>query len=305
MKTYNLKDAINLSIYISESLQEKAPHGNEQFPCASYLDYYFDGQEFYPWHWHEEFEIAYVTQGSVTVHINKMQYTLSSGEGIFISAHTLHSFSIQGSEKAIMPNIVFFLVLLYGSRESIYWQKYIKPLSLESAFTHIFLSPKNIWQAQILTCAKDAFLSLTNEEYGYEFYVRYLLSKIILLVLQNFHSTTQLQHKNQMDINRTRQMLSYIQTHFTEHLSIAQIAESVFVSQRECIRCFKNVIRITPMQYIIEMRIQKAKTLLLETDMRIIDICINCGFEDQSYFTKIFRKKTGLPPLKFRQQNEN
>lgn len=81
--------------------------------------------------------------------------------------------------------------------------------------------------------------------------------------------------KKERETERVRRMLSYIQMHYSENISIKQISDSAFISKRECLRCFKEIIKITPIQYVIELRISKAKQLLLETDMPIIDICMS------------------------------
>ena len=303
MKKYKIDDMFQADRYIAQDLQETIQHGDRLFPCASYMDHYFDGQSFYPWHWHKEFEITYVTQGSVTVSVNEKQYVLSSGNGIFISSQALHSFSLHGREKAIMPNIVFLPVLLYGTGESVFWEKYMKHLLLDNAFMNVFLTREIAWQAKLLDYAQEAFDCLTKEEYGYEFRVRSLLSEIALLLLENRKNMdASLEKRNRTDINRLRTMLLYIQTHYTEPVSVQQIAGSAFISSRECIRCFKKIVGITPIQYVIEMRIQKAKQLLLETELPMLEVGISCGFEDQSYFTKVFRQKTGITPFQYRKQ---
>ena len=57
------------------------------------------------------------------------------------------------------------------------------------------------------------------------------------------------------------------------------------------------------MQYTIELRVQKARKLLLETDLPLLDICTECGFQDQSYFIKTFRERTGISPARFRKRS--
>ena len=81
---------------------------------------------------------------------------------------------------------------------------------------------------------------------------------------------------------------------------VEQIADSALISRRECMRLFQRVIGTSPMQYLIDCRIRKAKQLLLETDGTILHIAASCGFQNQSYFTKVFRERTGVSPGKFR-----
>lgn len=301
MEKYTIEDAYALSACILDNMQEQAPHGSDEFPCAHYLDRYFLGQSMYPWHWHEEFEIAFVTRGRVTVKVNEVQYELFPGKGIFIGSHTLHAFSLVGTEEAEMPNIVFSPSLLYGTRDSIFWKRYMEPLLMENAFMNIPLTRQVEWQAEILNHASTAFSCLNERKFGYEFDVRDLLSKVVLLLLQNNPGMTP-EKKSQKDINRVRQMLGYIQTNYTEPLCVEQIASCVNISPRECGRSFKKIVGVSPIQYVIELRIRRAGQLLAETDLPVTEICAFCGFESQSYFSKVFRERLGVSPLAYRKQ---
>ena len=103
------------------------------------------------------------------------------------------------------------------------------------------------------------------------------------------------------EIRRVRQMLTFIQGHYTQPLRVEDIAASVFISRRECMRAFQNVLGISPIQYVLQLRVRKAKELLLETGLSLGEICAACGFQGQSYFTKVFRERTGTTPGKFRE----
>ena len=232
--------------------------------------------------------------------VNDQQVLLQEGDGIFINRRVLHTFSMAGETEVRMPNILFDPVLLYGSRESVYWEKYVKPLALSKGFTHEVFRRQAPWQAEILGQAERAFSLLTAEDYGYELRVRAALSEIFLLLTQHIPDLGNTEAKSQTEMDRIRQMLSFIQLHYTEPVSVQQIADSAFISRRECMRSFQWVLGTSPIQYVIDLRLRKAKQLLLETDFPVMEIGARCGFPDQSYFTRVFREKTGVSPGKFR-----
>lgn len=97
-------------------------------------------------------------------------------------------------------------------------------------------------------------------------------------------------------------MLQYSK-HYNGELTLAKIAESVNLSENECLRCFRNMISTTPIQYVKQIRIQKAAELLISTDWKISDIGSECGFQEMSYFAKIFRELKGCTPGAFRHKN--
>ena len=299
MKKYNRNDALAHQASILEDGRETFRHGDGPFPCASYLDCY-SHQGCYPWHWHDELEIVYVQQGEVTAAVNDRQVLLKQGDGIFINRRVLHAFFMQGEGEVRMPNILFHPALLYGTQESIFWEKYVKPLVLSNGFTHMVFRRQVPWQKAALEKAEEAFRALTDEAFGYEIQTRSALSAILLLLLEKEGEAISRPAKSQAETDRIRQMLSFIEMHYTQPIRVQQIADSAFISRRECMRVFRNIIGLSPIQYVIGLRVQKAKQLLLETDRPILDICVSCGFQNQSYFTKIFRERTGLSPLQCR-----
>lgn len=300
MKKYNGNDALAHQASILEDGRETFRHGDGRFPCASYLDCYSGGRGRYPWHWHDELEIAYVERGEVTAAVNERQVLLQQGDGIFINRRVLHAFFMQGEGEVRMPNILFHPALLYGTQESVFWEKYVKPLVLSNGFTHAVFRRQVPWQKAVLEEAAAAFRALTEEKFGYEIRTRSALSSILLLLLEKEGEAISRPAKSQAETDRIRQMLSFIQMHYTQPIRVQQIADSAFISRRECMRVFRNIIGLSPIQYVIGLRVQKAKQLLLETDRPILDICVSCGFQNQSYFTKAFREKTGLSPLQCR-----
>ena len=121
-----------------------------------------------------------------------------------------------------------------------------------------------------------------------------------MLLTQHIPDFGNTEAKSQTEMDRIRQMLSFIQLRYTEPVSVQQIADSAFISRRECMRAFQRVLGTSPIQYVIDLRLRKAKQLLLETDFPVMEIGARCGFPDQSYFTRVFREKTGVSPGKFR-----
>ena len=96
--------------------------------------------------------------------------------------------------------------------------------------------------------------------------------------------------------------MQYIETHYYEKITLDQLAEMVYLSPAYLSRIFKKETGTTFNDYLIQVRIGKAKSLLHHKDLRVTDIAEAVGFDDQSYFTKVFRRIVGVTPLKYRQQ---
>ncbi|MDD6175255.1 MAG: PocR ligand-binding domain-containing protein [Firmicutes bacterium] len=95
--------------------------------------------------------------------------------------------------------------------------------------------------------------------------------------------------------------LQYLHTHYTERITMEEMARRVFLSPAYFSRVFKQETGETFNNCLNRIRIEKSKELLLHQNLRLTDIAQLTGFEDQSYFTKVFRRITGVPPMKFRE----
>lgn len=94
--------------------------------------------------------------------------------------------------------------------------------------------------------------------------------------------------------------VAFMEKSFTERISLEQIADIAGMSVRHFQRQFKNTYLITPQEYIVMLRMQKAIQLLLRTDMTITEIAPECGYQDSNLFSRQFRKNTGLSPRSYR-----
>ena len=92
----------------------------------------------------------------------------------------------------------------------------------------------------------------------------------------------------------------YINANYSKRITLDDVAKEVYLSRSYISTVFKEEMGISLTEYIRDVRIEKSKLLLLDNKIRIIDISGLCGFEDQSYFTKVFHKAVGVTPKKFR-----
>ncbi len=96
----------------------------------------------------------------------------------------------------------------------------------------------------------------------------------------------------------------YMQTHFHEKITLEQVAQRVFLSPSYFSRVFKRELGQPFSGFLNSLRIKKSKELLQSTQLKLIDIALAVGFDDQSYFTKIFKKEMGITPFQYRARNQ-
>ena len=193
--------------------------------------------------------------------------------------------------------------LVGGSPESAIWHNYVQPLTDDVTMPYLHLAPKVAWQQQALEAIETAWQACVGDEPGYELQVRNQLSQLLWLLISNREAVkARPSEKALRDSERIKIMLNFIHNHHDEELDTMTIAQSANISVSECLRCFHNTIHTTPIQYVKQYRIQQAARLLTTTDKKIMDIGRQCGFQEMSYFSRIFREVMGCGPREYRKK---
>ena len=286
------------SAVISPDGKEIKQHGTPDFPCGCYGR--VDGIQV-PWHWHEEYECTVLQQGEAYYNTPQGLFSLHAGDGIFLNSGTLHTSGLVPESSPSLNTLVFHGRLVYGSTDSVFYRKYIQPLLAPDAPPMILLHKSIPWQAVILDRIKKASRLCQNKPEGYEFTVRNLLSETLFdIYCYRNVSEAQPASVNCFENERIKQMLVYLQENYTRPVSVAQVAAHANICERECLRCFRKILRLSPIQYLIRYRISRACILLKDTDLSVLEIASCCGFESPSYFSKTFRQHVGCTPRTYR-----
>ena len=287
---------------VDEKGRELVVHGTVSFPIASYDDDILKNPV--PWHWHEELEAGYITEGQIEIAVGSEKRILKPGDGFFVNTEVLHGAWAACSSACCLESFVFHPRLVGGGLDSIFWQKYLTPLLSSDSFKGCFLSPSEAADSALLSHIHEVWNFCEHAVPGYEFEVRTSLSHMIFLLSQKImEAPAALPEKTLRDNARIKIMLQFIHDHYSEELNINQIAECAAISTSEALRCFKKTIGTTPIQYLKQYRIQKAAELLTSTTLKVADIGSLCGFQEMSYFAKTFREQKGMTPSEFRENH--
>lgn len=106
------------------------------------------------------------------------------------------------------------------------------------------------------------------------------------------------------EIHKIEPALKYIEKNYARKITIADLAQRTNMSQTRFHVAFKNIIGSAPVEYLIKQRLKKSQRLLLMTELPIGEIAAQCGYEDQFFFSKLFKKNTGVTPSTYRQQTK-
>lgn len=253
-----------------------------------------------PWHWHEELELGYIEQGASRICTVNGEYIIQQGEGFFINSNVMDmkENAVPGC-RTLEINHIFHPVFLSGHFKSRFETKYLNPIIQNRQIEVHVLRKNRQTSKQILSNLKK--LKVLQNRPDTEFATRNLLSDSWMLLMEDIKQAqpalTVVHMENQ---NRLRSMLACIHSHYQEKLTLARIAGSANISEREALRCFQKNINQSPFEYLISFRLNQAKKLLTETEDSITQISYQCGFSNSAYFGKVFKKAFGMTPLAYR-----
>lgn len=248
-------------------------------------------------HWHEDLQFIYVKHGTIKLITLDGSAVAAAGEAVFINKNVVHQ--IQQIEDCQYNSFIFpdyFLGFYMGGPA----RAFVDSVAGKEQLPFFYFEPGVDWNKRVLSMLQklSALEKEKTEFYVYEVLV--LLSEIWLLICKNI--SMPLERKKSVTEVRMQIFLNHIEQHYSEDLSLADLAKSANVSKSECLRCFKQSMGTTPYKYLMEYRMSQAAALLKRTDDTIESIANKVGFGQASNFGKFFREKTGLSPKEYRNQ---
>lgn len=248
-------------------------------------------------HWHEFCEITLINEGEGSYFVNGHSYTVDCNDLIIFNNTEPHGWNVS-SHHLDLTVILFSLDFLPSLNDD-----YLTPfISRGSNFKNkIGKNEKNT--NDIIISIEEICREYKLREQGYKTMI--VASMIRLLTFlerhyQNEDSGSNLNEKftdKKKSMKRIEEALQYIQNHYTEKVSLNQVASSACMSESYFSSYFKKVTGLGFMDYVTDLRIQKALDLMASTDMTRLEIALECGFNNMSNFYKML-KKHGSETLK-------
>lgn len=288
---------------ISLDLMETTKHGSDEFPLAIYdtvLSKNVLG--FIDWHWHNELQFCFVTNGQVQITLDRTVHLLTVGMGIFINARILHM------AKPLTPTSSYCCIdvnpaLVSSFPGSTVEKKYITPLISDVSRASLVLSSDIPWQSTILEQLKIIYSDYAKKKAGYELSITSHLMYCMWILL--FRTVPEDYQQKSRESSRLIGLTSYIHGHYREKLTLASLAEQVNLCPNECCRYFKKHMGCTLFEYINNVRISKSADALLEQpEATISQIAYDYGFSTTSLYIQRFRSATGMTPGEFRKRHK-
>lgn len=287
--------------------REDRVHGGSEFPLAGYLYEAQPGEFTVDCHWHKEAEFLIVLKGQTLFQIGTTYFPVKAGEAVFIHGGDIHAGHPLGDEGCVFFALVFDMDWLHSGALDRLQNEYITPLLEGRRTLPRQYGGNEAWSKRVLALLHQIQQDLSRQQPGYELAIKARLYLILAEIaaepgLQARRGGKGVEHHR---LELLKQVLSYMEANYSRKIYIKELAEIAHMSESQFCRFFKKLVRKTPVEYINSYRVQKAAELLRQSDRLMLDIALEVGFENPSYFIKRFREHMRCTPAEYRKEAMN
>ncbi len=239
-------------------------------------------------HYHSEFEIYYLLEGNCRYLIDKNIYELSKGDLCIIPPGTIHNTRYEKDNH---------------KRMLISFPENYLPIALRAAISKIYFHPNSeITQPKI----KEIFDSIDDECTHSDNFSKYAIQnkihELILLILRNDTSADAATSESLL----VKRAITFIKRNYASNITAEQTAKFCFVSREHLTRTLKRETGFSFKEFLTFYRLKKAEAILKSNPKeRIIDVALQCGFNDSNYFSKVYKQKYLCPPSAAKKSNQH
>lgn len=242
-------------------------------------------------HWHSDVEFIYIKKGFVSYQLNDRIIRLNEGEGIFVNSRQLHMIILEDND-CVLDCIIFNPVILCSSKHI--EEKFVHPVISNLSVPYMILHENVPWEGKVLEALSRLYE--LSEKKDCELEMMKTVYDIWSFIYENIPGNDLEYERYDGGLETIQRMIACIEEHYKENITLDMLSCAGGVGRTACTKLFKRYLNCTPIEYIRHYRIAKGIELLQNTDMTVTEIAYETGFSGASFFTKTFRKITGISP---------
>lgn len=194
--------------------------------------------------------------------------------------------------------------LLDGKKATIHWENqdgFLEEFEEVKLTKSVFVMDGNRWTTAGGTSSLDLMLKVIAADHG-EDVANSVADQLIYSTIRTDQDTQRLSIPTRIGVRHPKlsQVIQMMEGNIEDPMSPAELAELVGMSTRQLERLFRRYLNRSPKRYYMELRLQKARNLLMQTDMSVINVALACGFASPSHFSKCYRAHYNTTPYRER-----
>ncbi len=257
-------------------------------------------------HVHDYAQISVVIAGRAILSVNGSEVTVREGDVYFVESYAPHA--LRSPQKLEVINLLFYMDDLLkqskGLREHPGFRELFMPVGggvgQESTLRKVHFQYETLMF--VLPIIQQMLYETEHGHIGAETMIQ---SCFLVLITQLVREREKSEEHRDREGNKLYRAVFYMEQHFTEAISLTELAKMSYLSERQFRRLFTQHYGISPTRHLQQLRINKARYLLRNTELNINEIAQSTGFVDSNYFTRLFKSETGIPPKQYRSDRQD
>lgn len=280
------------------SSRENRIHSSEVRPFSYYKCIIPDYFNCVPMHWHREFEINFIREGSAEFICGEEKFTSCCGDIIITQPDVMHSIYPCAHTRQVYDTLVFSRELFGGCDTDRFIRECISPLVNGSMRVQTHITPEHHYYSELRTITESIFACAKGDTPQLDMLLRSELLRFFWLLEREGKTEGTLCESGEI----IRPALKYITDHFGEVITIKQLAAEVHLSESYFMNQFHRHVGFSASEYISHFRITQVCKGLIGTNKNIMEIAFDCGFRNISNFNRQFRRIAGCSPTEYRRK---
>lgn len=235
-------------------------------------------------HAHNYSELFYIVGGDGQFRIEDRLYPVTANQLVIVNPNVIHT------EVSLEARPMEYIVLGIDGLE----------LSVSENTDRRFCILDCRSSGDILTCLKNILREMKAAQPGYKSICQAYMEILIIRLIRSTGTSISTSHDTPQASRQCATVRHYIDTHYKEQLDLDQLAGAAHVNKYYLAHAFKREYGISPINYLIQRRIEESRYLLRETDLSLSQIAQMLGFSSASYFSQTFRRTDGVSPMEYR-----
>jgi AraC-like DNA-binding protein/mannose-6-phosphate isomerase-like protein (cupin superfamily) len=279
----------------------------EDLPCKMYR---LTAQPSLMTHCHDYFQIWYVAKGAFHHTVSGERFAIAAGDIFVVSPFTLHSVEIPSDQKLeiygceFMPSFINERLEEKPADHSFFDVAYVEYFLRRESRIQSKISLENVIEVRVRNLMREMLAEYERRSPFFQILLKAnLLLLLSILVRQvNRELVDAGFEKSEKYKNIMTGVIEYIHTNYHENLKLDTLCSIANLSRSTFCGLFKEWTGKTFNRYVTDLRIFHAIGMLMRPELSVTDVCYSTGFNELSYFCRIFKKYTGISPTYFRKQ---
>ncbi|WP_405294335.1 AraC family transcriptional regulator [Algibacter sp. Ld11] len=250
-----------------------------------------------PWHYHEEYELTLILKGSGIRYTGNSIENFYPGDLVLVGPSLPHYWK---NDAAYTGGVISICIQWNHEVLNKFIEDSIEFYQIQALLQHAKFGVRihPLFKDNV----EDKFKKIVDLEPGKKMvaFIDLLLELAQAPKIKTLSGVVKGLSVDKQSDNRIQKILNYISTNYTKKISIKEMAELTFMTEISFCKFFKRRFNKSFTNYLNEFRIRKTCQLLRDTNQKLIDVALNCGYENMSFFHRQFKKYLKITPGEYR-----